>query len=232
MIIRLLSDGCFLADKEVVSVNPKRTFGSVLGIILKKLGLNNGEGYGMWMCEEGQPPLPFIPVERSDTPEKLGVKHGDILYLRKETQSERRIAKREAEELKLAKSSNAAIYRESMKVARRVEAARQKAARRLRAMNLLGTEWTLLDPENLPPSADSCCVCLQHLALTPADPIELVSCFHHFHESCLLAWIGKGTGLAYTKCPVCRARIRGRQANASDSESESESDVPIAIIRA
>ena len=213
MIVRIIGDGCFLADKEVLALDPKRAFSQAMGHILQKVGLKTMEGYGLWVCLDGSPPLPFYAVERGDTPARLGVKQGDILYVKKETQMERRVAKQEVATMLQTRDENPTHYRECLKVARTVEAARQRSARRLRAMNLLGTEWTLLDPANLPEPKqgrgdDACAVCLQNLASATADPVEIASCAHRFHETCLLSWIGKGTGLSFSKCPVCRAKIR------------------------
>ena len=208
MILRLLSDGVMLADKEIVSIDPKKPFGAILATIIKKLNLPSVEGHGLWLCEGQMPPLPLVPVERTDTPERLGARQGDVLYVKKETAAARRAAKETAATLKsLRASGDDSAYAGALRVAREAELRRQRAARRLHAMRLLGTEWTQLDPSTPPADTADCAICLTGLSCSPADPVELSVCSHRFHETCLLTWMGNGAGLAFFKCPVCRVRI-------------------------
>eukprot|EP01059_Diplonema_ambulator_P023564 TRINITY_DN39075_c0_g1_i1.p1 TRINITY_DN39075_c0_g1~~TRINITY_DN39075_c0_g1_i1.p1 ORF type:complete len:237 (+),score=21.61 TRINITY_DN39075_c0_g1_i1:40-750(+) len=232
MIIKVISDGVTLGDREVVAVNPKKPFGAVVSLVLKKLGMSSMEGYGLWLCEGCSPPLPVVPVDRRDVPWKLGVVQGSILYVRKETAKERRATIKECAELARLKESDQEAYRTQHRIMRQVEATRQRTARRIHAMNLLGTEWTLLDPSTLPED-HTCTICLQQLSAASSDPVSLTSCAHNFHETCLMAWIGKGTGRGSEKCPVCRKHINKNSSESdTDSDSSSEPDLPPVIWRA
>eukprot|EP01060_Flectonema_neradi_P018369 TRINITY_DN25187_c0_g1_i1.p1 TRINITY_DN25187_c0_g1~~TRINITY_DN25187_c0_g1_i1.p1 ORF type:complete len:234 (+),score=30.79 TRINITY_DN25187_c0_g1_i1:76-777(+) len=229
MIIRLKCDGMLTTEKVVFSINEKRPIGTMVGMMLKKLKLNSIEGMGMWVCcsEIDDLSLPIIPVERSDTAKKLGLKQGDVLYFKTESNKERRITINECENARNVKAEDPQAYRVWLKCAKQVELSRQQAARKITAMKLIGSEWTQLDPEKLSDDA-TCTICLHSLASHPFSPIELSLCAHRYHEGCLFSWIGKGTGLASRQCPICRSQINAAQ---SDSDSSSD-DLPPPRIRA
>eukprot|EP01063_Lacrimia_lanifica_P018713 TRINITY_DN2561_c0_g1_i3.p1 TRINITY_DN2561_c0_g1~~TRINITY_DN2561_c0_g1_i3.p1 ORF type:complete len:233 (+),score=70.79 TRINITY_DN2561_c0_g1_i3:123-821(+) len=231
MIIRIVSDsGTFLSDKEVVSIDAKRNFGTVLGSVREKLQVDSLKGFGLWVADATtRPPIPWLPVERTDTPSKLGIKQGDVLFVRKETAKERKQSIVNTQILRDLKAANPKEYKECIQIFSRMEASRQRSARRIYAMNLHGTEWRALDPVAVSPSLD-CPICTRPLSQHTADPVQLEACAHAFHEECLLAWIGTGSGLAASKCPICRARIKSKSLDPFSSDDDD--DDPMPLIRA
>ena len=217
-------------EKIVISVlNNKRPIGSMLGMILKKLKLNSMEGMGMWTCckDTDDISLPMIPIERTDSPAKVNLCEGDVLYFKRESNKERRVSTNECRNVINVKTQDPAAYRTWLKCAKQIETSRQQVARKITAMRLLGSEWTQLDPETLSDDL-TCTICLHPLSMQPFSPIELSLCSHRFHESCLFSWIGKGTGLATRRCPVCRSQINNKHDSCSDS---SDDDLPPPRIR-
>ncbi|KAJ9459369.1 hypothetical protein DIPPA_35874 [Diplonema papillatum] len=86
MILHILADYILPKDNFVISVDEKRPFSTLMGLIITRLEMPSMAGHALYICK-GKPPRPTIPLLPADlkkSPKKLGMKQGDFLMIKKE----------------------------------------------------------------------------------------------------------------------------------------------------
>ena len=87
MILRLLTDHFAPSHKIVVSVDAKRPFCNLLGLILRKCAVPSMQGHCIYLCK-GNPPrpsVPFYPEDLKNSPKKMNLKEGSYIMIKAET---------------------------------------------------------------------------------------------------------------------------------------------------
>ena len=149
MIINLITDDITPKYKVCASVDEKKPFTNLLGILRKKVMIKSFEGHCIYICKGKKPPIPSIallPPDYKKSPKQLGIKQGDYIAVKKESGGilERKKANKQNEENEKLKKEDPNAYAKKMK---EIAAVQEFNNKKMEAINELSSDDELTIPK-------------------------------------------------------------------------------------